>query len=121
VGANCNFGEISPPDVRVRFALNASDLTVPGKYFETTTDIRGVYCISGLPTGQPLFGIALSPLAFPDRYLERPISYQIDSGKLITCEDSACTPQIPPLANNGTLQVNWVLTNNQAFFNPMPL
>jgi uncharacterized surface anchored protein len=121
VGANCNFGEISPPDVRVRFALNASDLTVPGKYFETTTDIRGVYCISGLPTGQPLFGIALSPLAFPDRYLERPISYQVDSGKLITCEDSACTPQIPPLANNGTLQVNWVLTNNQAFFNPMPL
>jgi uncharacterized surface anchored protein len=121
VGANCNFGEISPPDVRVRFALNASDLNVPGMYFETTTDIRGVYCISGLPTGQPLFGIALSPLAFPDRYLERPISYQIDNGKLITCEDSACTPQIPPLANNGTLQVNWVLTNNQAFFNPMPL
>ncbi len=121
VGPNCNEGGLYPPDIRVRFALNASDLNVPGMYFETTTDIRGVYCISGLPTGQPLFGIALSPLAFPDRYLERPISYQIDSGKLITCEDSACTPQIPPLANNGTLQVNWVLTNNQAFFNPMPL
>jgi hypothetical protein len=50
----------------------------------------------------------------PDSYYERPVQYQVNTGRLITCMSLSSTPQIPPLVPGAKAQVNWVLTRNPA-------
>jgi large repetitive protein len=117
VGSDSNQGAAYVSGIRVRFALNASDLMIPGKYYETTTDSRGVYCIAELPADTALYGIALSPLYAPGSYLERPISYQVNGNPLVICNDASCTPVIRSPNVNETLQMNWILTRNPGNIN----
>jgi hypothetical protein len=112
VASNCNVGALYIPNVQVRFAVNVSDLKVPGRYFENITDSQGHYCVSGLPTNVTLYGMAFSPAFDPDIYNERPIHYQIGTNPLITCNDNSCNPQIPPHQKDTMLQVNWNLVQN---------
>ncbi len=116
VSTGSDIGSVYVPEIRVRFATSVSDLSNPDHYWEATTDQRGTYSISGLPSGVTLYAKALSPVARPNAYLERPIQYEVNSGRLITCQNISSTPQVLPIALDGKIQVNWVLTQNPSAF-----
>jgi PKD repeat protein len=114
VATGSDIGSVYVPGIRVRFATSVPDLSNPDHCWEATTDQRGTYSISGLPSGVTLYAVALPSLARPDAYLQRPIQYQVNSGRLVTCPNTSSTPQVPPIALDGKMQVNWVLTQNSS-------
>jgi PKD repeat protein len=112
VASGTDYGPFSVAGARVRFAKNASDLASPYTSREATTDARGIYAISGLPTGVPLYADVLSPVNFPDRYYTRPLSFQVNGGSLVTAWNTTSFPRIPALVRNQTTQVNFFLKQN---------
>jgi PKD repeat protein len=116
VATGSDIGSVYVPGIRVRFATSVPDLSNPDHCWEATTGQRGTYSISGLPSGVTLYAVALPSLARPDAYLQRPIQYQVNSGRLVTCPNTSSTPQVPPIAPDGKMQVNWILTQNPNAF-----
>lgn len=127
VASGSDYGPVSIPGARVRIAKNASDLASPYTSLETTTDARGIYAISGLPTGVPLYADVLAPVnpnpdfcgdgqtcleKFPNRYYPRPLSYQVSGGSLVIAWNMTSFPRIPALVPNKTTQVNFFLRQN---------
>jgi PKD repeat protein len=112
VATGSDIGSVNVPGIRVRFASSVPDLSNSAHCWEATTNQQGTYSIAGLPSGVTLYAKALSPVARPNAYLERPIQYQVNSGRLVTCPNTSSTPQVPPIAPDGKMQVNWVLTQN---------
>ncbi len=112
VASGSDYGPFSVAGARVRIAKNASDLASPYTSQEATTDARGIYAISGLPTGVPLYADVLSPVNFPVRYYARPLSFQVNQGSLVTAWNSISFPRIPALVRNQTAQVNFFLKQN---------
>jgi hypothetical protein len=119
VSSGSDYGPLYVPGIRVRVAQSPADLIITGKYQEAITNDKGIYTLTGLPSGVPLYATALSPVNQPDTYYERPVQYQVNAGPLITCMDRSGTPRIPPAAPGTSARVNWVLTRNpgnQGFF-----
>jgi hypothetical protein len=114
VASNCNLGELSIPDARVRASLSEDGLFINGSYWEVTADIGGFYAIPNLPAGVPLFMTALSPASAPDKY--HLYLYQIYPGQLIVCQDIPCIVHLSPLPINETKQVNWIFKTNPSVF-----
>ncbi len=112
ISSGSDYGPSYVPGIRVRVARSADELSIPGKYWEAVTNDQGIYTLTGLPSGVPLYGAALSPVNRPDTYYERPVQYQVNAGRLITCVNRTSTPLIPPLVPGARAPVNWVLTRN---------
>ncbi|MDD1713063.1 MAG: hypothetical protein LUQ69_07865, partial [Methanoregulaceae archaeon] len=117
VSSHCNTGSLAVPGVKVCVALTPEDLAA-GNSWCSTTDERGIYSILDLPTGVPLYAMATAP-----GYEKRPISYQVDSGKVIICQNLTSTPLIPPLTEGNMTQVNWFLVKkpSAAYLNGFPM
>lgn len=127
VASGSDYGPFSVPGARVRIAKNTSDLASPYTSREATTDARGIYAISGLPTNVPLYADVLAPVNifpdfiyyehpspenFPNGYYARPLFYQVNQGSLVTAWNTTSFPRIPALVQNKTTQVNFFLKQN---------
>lgn len=108
-GSHCNIGSLRVPGIKVCVALTPEDLGTENSWCNVT-DTRGIYYIPDLPTGVPLYAMATAP-----GYELRPISYQINTGHVIICNDFSTTPKIPALVAENTTQVNWFLVKSPFF------
>lgn len=110
VMSHCNVGSLRVPGIKVCVALTPEELGTEHSWCNVT-DEKGIYYIDELPTGVTLYAMATGP-----GYEQRPISYQINTGHMIVCPDFSTTPQIPPLGEENTVQVNWVISKSPFFF-----
>lgn len=113
VASGSDYGQFMVPGARVRISPALPFRTLPF-FREATTDARGLYRLSGLPTGIPLYANVLSPVNVPEGYYERPVLYQVGAGGMITCADSTVYPVIPALSAAGSTQVNFITRQNPA-------
>jgi hypothetical protein len=137
VSSGSDYGPFGVPGARIRVAMSSGDLDNPAGRWESTTDNRGMYIITGLPVGSDLYATAVSPATAPRKYFNRPISYQValltcsreavsstnlvcnavpTRGRLISCPDTTCIPVIPPLITGEQVQVDWYLVQNPSYF-----
>jgi PKD repeat protein len=127
VASGSDYGAFMLPGARIRVSTSIPSLGGMVSSREATTDARGVYTLSGLPTGMTLYATVLTPVNifpdyisyehpspeyYPNWYYERPLFYQVNAGNLITCPDASSFPVIPALAPRGKTQVSFIVRQN---------
>jgi PKD repeat protein len=127
VASGSDYGAFMLPGARIRVSTSIPSLAGTISSREATTDARGMYTLSGVPTGMVLYARVLTPVNifpdyiyyehpspeyYPNRYYERPLFYQVNAGSLITCRDMSSFPVIPALASGGKTQVNFIIRQN---------
>lgn len=114
VASGSDYGAFMLPGARVRIATSLSALGSTIGSREAMTDARGIYTLSGVPTGVPLYATVLTPGStfpeyYPIGYSARPLYYQVNGGSLILCPDTSSFPVIPALADEGKTQVSFIV------------
>jgi PKD repeat protein len=127
VASGSDYGAFMLPGARVRVSTSIPALGGTVGCREVTTDARGVYTLSGVPTGMNLYATVLTPVNifpdyiyyknpspeyYPNWYCARPLYYLVNGGSLITCPDASSFPVIPALAPGGKTQVSFIVRQN---------